>query len=60
MIAPPQFLTRLADQQGIALEVGVIDQIVDEILAKAGLQDIEAIAAEAQRWFDSLSQLQPI
>jgi hypothetical protein len=49
-----QWLERLADQQAIAIEEGVLDGIADSILAKAQLTNIEAVAVESQRWFDGL------
>lgn len=48
-----QWLERLADQQGISIEEGVLDQIADSILSKASLDDIEAVAIASQHWFDS-------
>jgi hypothetical protein len=55
-----EFLKKLTDQQSIDLENGVLDQIAEEIVAKAPLEEIEAVAAESQRWFDGLAQLQPV
>jgi len=49
------YLQRLADQEGAVVEDGVLDDIVNEVVAKARLGDIEAVATEVQRWVDELN-----
>jgi hypothetical protein len=51
-----EFLTTLADQEGLEIEPGGLEDIVANIVSAAGLDHIKPLADEVQRWVDDLRQ----